>query len=118
LFDLDKSGTIDTEEVANAMNNQGLHERNPVLYEVISSLCEVGGQIDENTFIETICDKLGNIKTREGINRLFELYVTDQGEEINFDIIKRVSHELGETLNDDELKEMMHHVHILNKCGT
>jgi hypothetical protein len=32
---------------------------------------------------------------------------------INFESLKKVAKELGETLNDDELREMLHHIHVL-----
>lgn len=119
LFDTDGSGIIDAQEINKAMSNQDLHTRNPVLFEVISYLNELdNSEIDFDTFIEAICEKIGNIKTKEGIARIFELYDTENTGHIAFDQLKRVARELGETLNDDELNILMHHVHVLNKTSS
>ncbi len=58
------------------MSNQDLQTRNPVLFEVISHLTQLDGdnEIDFETFIEAVCEKIGNIRTKEGIARIFELF--------------------------------------------
>lgn len=71
LFDKDSSGTIDSTEVRAALDNLDLKNRNPMIYEVISCLEDIGGEMDFGVFIEAICDKLGNTSSRNGVNRLF-----------------------------------------------
>lgn len=58
---------------------------------------------------------MGDNKSQEGVQKLFNLYDNDQSGMIDFEKIKRISKELGETMNDQEIKDMMHHVHVLNR---
>ena len=115
LFDTDGSGSIDAEEISKVVNNQDMQSRNPVLFELVNHLTTLDGEIDFETFLEAICEKIGNVRTREGVNRMFELYDTEGTGQVDFDSIKRVARELGENLNDDELKNMMHHASVLSK---
>jgi Ca2+-binding EF-hand superfamily protein len=46
------------------------------------------------------------------------LYDLEGNGSIGFEEMKRVARELGETMNDEELTEMMHHVHVLSKTGS
>lgn len=118
LFDTDGSGVIDSEEISKVVNNQDMEHRNPVLFELVNHLSTVQGDIDFETFLEAICEKVGNVRTRDGIQRLFELYDTEGNGHIDFHSFKRVARELGESLNDDELKNMMHHASVLNKTSS
>ena len=71
LFDSDQSGTVDSQELKTALDNLDLKQRNPLIYEVIQCLEDIGGSLDFHQFIEAICDKLGNTHTRAGVDRLF-----------------------------------------------
>lgn len=42
------------------------------------------------------------------------MYDTDDAGFIDFEKMKAVARELGETMNDEEIQEMMHNTHILN----
>ncbi len=50
---------------------------------------------------------MGNRETRDGINKIFDLFDDDNTGTINLNNIKRVAKELGETMSLDELKEML-----------
>ena len=116
LFDEDKSGTIDPEEITKAMNNMDLQKRNPIVFSIISHLEKLPGPLDFDSFVDAIQDKLGDTKSREGLKKLYDFYIMDdETDVIKFQNLKKVAKELGETMNDDELHEMMHHIHVLNR---
>ena len=70
-----------------------------------------GGMSFED-FLGTVRVKLGNRETKEGIDRIFDLFDDDRTGRINLKNLKRVSKGLGNVLNDEELLE------ILKRSGT
>ena len=89
------------------MISLGFQKKSPTVYEMICELEEMGGEIDFDDFIEAISNKLGNKETKEGINRIFDLFDEDKTGTINLANLKKVSKELGENLSTDELREML-----------
>lgn len=74
-----------------------------------------GKNINFDEFLEVIYSKLGDTRTKEGLQKIFNLYDTEQSGLIDFEKVKRVCKELGETMVDEEIIEMMHNTHILNQ---
>ena len=104
LFDQDHSGTIDPAEIQKILEQLGLDRRNNVVFLMISDLQAKGRPINFDQFLEIICGRLGDTKSREGLSKLFALYDTDQAGFIDFEKMKTVARELGETMNDDEIR--------------
>ncbi|KMZ97766.1 caltractin ICL1e, partial [Plasmodium vivax North Korean] len=108
LLDTDGTGTIDPKEIKCAMQSLGLDVKNPMIFRMIADLEKDGySSIDFEEFMEVITSKLGNKDTREGIQRIFNLFDDDKTGAISLKNLKRVAKELGETLTDEELRDMI-----------
>jgi len=68
---------------------------------------EVTGAIDFEDFLDAITSKLGDKETREGIAKIFALFDDDKSGTITLKNLKRVAKELGETMSEEELREMI-----------
>ena len=109
LFDTDGSGVINPKELKAAMHSLGFEAKNPTIYSMISELDnhENANGINFDQFLDAITDKLGNKETREGIYRIFQLFDDEKTGHIHIHNLRRVAKELGETMSQDELKEML-----------
>ena len=108
LFDNEGTGLIDPKELKAAMQSLGFESKNPTIYQMFSDLeRESHGPIDFDRFLDGITNKLGDRESREGIAKIFNLFDVDRKGSINLKDLKRVSKELGETMTDEELREML-----------
>merc|ERR1711865_991476 len=107
LFDTDGSGLIDPRELKAAMQSLGFESKNPTIFSMIADLGTDGGQIDFDEFLDAITQKLGDKETRSGIHKIFDLFDDDKTGSITIKNLKRVSKELGETMSEEELREMI-----------
>ena len=107
MFDTEGTGTIDPRELKAAMHSLGFEKKSPTVYEMICDL-EEKAEVDFDEFLDAISNKLGNRETKEGIDRIFDLFDDDKTGSINLNNLRRVAKELGETMSLDELKEMLH----------
>merc|ERR1712046_197235 len=64
------------------------------------------GQLDFNEFLEIMTAKMSEKDSKEQIQKAFLLFKGPSGK-ISFDDLKAVAKELGETMSDEELMEMI-----------
>jgi len=109
LFDTDGSGTIDIRELKAAMRALGFTVKKAEIREMLSDLSkpEDCTSVDFSEFCELMLDKMNSRDTREEILKIFALFDEEGTGKITFRNLKRVAAELGESLTDDELQEMI-----------
>lgn len=108
LFDSDGSGTIDVKELKVAMRALGFEPRKEEMKKMISEADkEATGKISFNDFLAVMTQKMAEKDTKEEILKAFRLFDDDETGKISFKNLKRVANELGESLTDEELQEMI-----------
>ena len=108
LFDTDGSGTIDPKELKSAMESLGFEAKNQTIYQMISDLDKDGsGAIDFDEFLDMMTARLSDKDSRDDINKVFRLFDDEKAGFITIKNLRRVAKELGETMTDEELLEMI-----------
>jgi centrin-2/centrin-1 len=111
LFDTDGTGTIDAKELKVALRALGFEPKKEELKKLVSDLNKNENstgqnQLDFNEFLEIMTAKMNEKDTKEQIQKAFLLFKGPSGQ-ISFDDLKAVAKELGETMSDEELREMI-----------
>lgn len=110
LFDNDKSGEIDIEELKQALKNLGIDAKNQTLQNMMTDLDKnQSGKIDFEEFIDMMTAKMSDRDTREDLEKVFKLFLgdDDKADKIALKHLKRVAKELNENMSDEELNEMI-----------
>lgn len=108
LFDTDGSGTIDAKELKVAMRALGFEPKKEEIRKMISEIDRDGsGTVDFSEFLEMMTVKMGERDSEDEILKAFRLFDDDETGKITFRNLKRVAKELGETMTDEELQEMI-----------
>jgi centrin-1 len=108
LFDTDKSGTVEPRELKCAMESLGFEAKNATLFYVVSELDKDGsGSIDFDEFVDMMASKISESETRDEIQQIFKLFDVDKTGYINIKNLKKISKDLGETVSDDDLLELI-----------
>eukprot|EP00826_Nyctotherus_ovalis_P008909 TRINITY_DN12319_c0_g1_i11.p4 TRINITY_DN12319_c0_g1~~TRINITY_DN12319_c0_g1_i11.p4 ORF type:complete len:117 (+),score=43.18 TRINITY_DN12319_c0_g1_i11:82-432(+) len=91
------------------MQTLGIDAKSPVVFDMIAEMDRPSfqGGVSFEQFLQVVAQRLGDQRTREGIDRIFDLFDTDRTESISFGNLKRVTKELGDVLNDEEIRDVL-----------
>ena len=115
LFDVDGSGRIDPRELKEAMISLGYTNNNAVISDMIADLDkdkDGAGDIDFDEFLNIFTLQIGagdgtGGQSREDMAKIFNLFDVEKTGYISLNQLKRIARELGETMSDAELLEMI-----------
>lgn len=90
------------------MNSLGLETRNQTIYQMISDLdADNSGSIEFKEFLELMTARMSDRDTREDIKKVFRIFDENNSGYITKKSLLRVAKELGETMDETELTEMI-----------
>lgn len=115
LFDNDCTGFIEVKELKVAIRALGFEPKKEEIKRMIAEIDKDGsGRISFNDFLHLMTMKMAEKDTREEILKAFRLFDDDDTGKISFKNLKRVARELGESLTDEELREMIDEADLNN----
>ncbi|CDJ42964.1 caltractin (centrin), putative [Eimeria tenella] len=108
LFDTDGSGCIDAKELKVAMKALGFEAKRDEIRKVIASVDADGtGTIEFSDFLSIMTEKILARDPKEEMLKAFRLFDDDGTGKITFKNLKRVAKEIGESITDEEIQEMI-----------
>ena len=103
VFDEDGSGTIDAAEINKVLEELGVDKRNPLVIGILNRLKEANKAIKFDEFIEIAASSVGEVKTKDGIKRVFNLLDKNDDGQIEFEEMKAGLKCIQDHMIDDDI---------------
>merc|ERR1719262_260183 len=108
LFDTDGSGNIDIKELTIAMKALGCEPKPGEIEKMIGEVDDDGGgSIGFDEFLRMMTNKILNKDPKDDMVKAFKLFDDDNTGFVTLKNMKRVAKETNQTLDEDELQEML-----------
>ena len=111
MFDVENKGTINPLVLKETMEEMNLKDKNPFIYELISSLCSnkniiSKGGLTSEEFISFLEEKISDVESREGIKTIFEVF-SDSDNKIPMPTFYQTAREVGDEEGGTEIKDLV-----------
>ena len=109
MFDVENKGQIDPIELKETMEEMNLKDKNPFIYELISSLCKNYKSkrgLTSDEFISILEEKICDIESNQGIKTIFEVFC-DTDNKIPMPTFYQMAKEVGDEDNGEEIRELV-----------
>ena len=108
LFDSENKGLLDGRELKSAIRALGFDVKKDQIRKMMSDLGkEPSDSIKFEEFVICMKDRMQDKGTREEVMKIFALFDDEQTGKITFRNLKRVAMEIGESISDEDLREMI-----------
>ena len=104
LFDKDKSGSIDVNELKDAMKALGIFLKKEEVKQKMTKVDKDGsGAIDREEFMSLMAEQIESRNQSEEMSKVFRIYDDDDNGSISAVNLKRCAKDLGEDVTDEEV---------------
>ena len=104
----DRNGIVHLNNMVIAMKELKLDETEPVIYDLMAELeAETKQGITYDDFVKLLTAKLQDRESEKSIERVFDLFVEDPKGTVTYEVLKKVHHEIGEDVPEEELRRLI-----------
>ena len=107
----DRNGKVDPHEIVTSMQTLKLNEKSPIIYELFEEFDtpeNSRNRLDYDEFVDLLNEKLSDRDSQKAISRIYEVFLGDSpSETLTFDILKKVSQDVGEEMSDAQIRELL-----------
>ena len=108
LFDANKNGSIDKEELTSALQTLGISAKNSTIKNMMKEMDkDKNNSIDFGEFIAMMNKKESNDNSKEELERVFQVLLREDQNKINVNDLKMLINELDLDIKDQEIQEMI-----------
>ena len=108
LFDVGKTGKIETRDLKQAMENQGFQYKSPTIFKMVCELDVEGrNRVDFDEFLDMMTENVVEESSKDEVRKVFNLFDVDQTGFIELKNLKKIAKELGENLKEEDIIELI-----------
>ena len=108
VFDSEQSGSLDARELKAALKALTINISKDEIRQIYADFGkDIREKINQEEFFEIVTPRLPDRHTKDYIKMIFKYFDLDNNDKISIRNLKKISQEIGESLSDEELKEIL-----------